>query len=95
MDVPPAAAATATTTGPDPSSADRIATLERTIVRMRRDLDRMARVMALLEHDRAIDRVLGAQPTILDRIGAWIAKAAAWLSPFAPRSGPRTQRPLA
>jgi len=62
---------------------------------MRRDIDRMARVMALLEHDLAIERVIEAQPSVLDRLAAWIAQLAAWLSPWTPRPGPRTQRPLA
>lgn len=95
MDVSPAATPPAAAPGPDPITADRIAALEQKLLRMRRDMDRMARVMALLEHDRAIERVLGARPTLLDRIGAWIAQAVGWLSPWAPRTGPRTQRPLA
>lgn len=81
--------------GPDPVTADRVTALERSYLRLRRDMDRMARVMALLEHDLAIERITIAQPTMLDRLGGWIARWASWLSPWAPRARPRMQRPLA
>ena len=55
----------------------------------------MARVMALLEHDLAIERITVAQPSILDKLGAWFAEWASWLSPWAPRVRTRVQRPLA
>lgn len=94
-EVSPAATAMVAAPGPDPVTADKVATLERNVIRLRRDLDRMARVMALLEHDLAIERITTTQPTVLDKLGAWLADWASWLSPWTPRARPRMQRPLA
>lgn len=94
MDVSPAVAPLAAAPGPDPHSADRVAALEHKVLRLRRDLDRMARVMALLEHDLAIERIAAARPTLVDRFCAWMSQLAAMLSPWPPRTGPRLQRPL-
>ena len=93
-EVSPAATAPFAAPGPDPVTIDRIVALERQVLRLRRDLDRMARVMALLEHDLAIERITTTQPTVMDRLGTWFAEWASWLSPWAPRARPRVQRPL-
>ena len=99
MDVSPEATLTAAAPGPDPVTAERLATLERKYTRLRFDMDRMARVMALLEHDLAIERIAGARPTLMGRLGTWLAQSlaqwVAWLSPWTPRDRPRMQRPLA
>lgn len=76
-------------------TAVRLALLERTVLRLRREMDRMARVMALLEHDRAVERIMSAQPSVLDRIGSWLGQWATWLSPWSSRTRPRTHRPAA
>jgi hypothetical protein len=76
-------------------SAERLALLERTVVRLRREMDRMARVMALLEHDRAVERIMSAQPGVLDRLSSWLGQWATWLSPWSARTRPRAQRPAA
>lgn len=93
QDVSPAATPTVAVPGPDPVTTDRIAALERQVARLRRDHDRMARVMALLEHDLAIERIAEAQPTLLDRLVAWFAELTAWLTPWPHRARPRAQRP--
>lgn len=94
-EVSPAVTPRVESPGPDPVTADRVATLERNYTRLRRDMDRMARVMALLEHDLAIERITIAQPTLLDKLGSWIARWVSRLSPWAPRARPRIQRPMA
>jgi hypothetical protein len=75
-------------------TVDRVAMLEQKLTRLRRDVDRMARVMALLEHDLAIERIAAARPTLFDRFCVWLSQLAAQLSPWPPRTGPRLQRPL-
>lgn len=73
----PQPAQTSTPGRPQPSP-EKMASLEREVLRLRREMDRVLRLMALLEHDLAIERIQAAPSTFLksvvDRIRHWSAR---------------------
>jgi len=59
--------------------AERLAFLEREVRRLRREMDRLLRLMALLEHDLAAERLMSLKPGPLASVVTRVKRVLSWM----------------